>query len=254
MKRLVSTLATAALTTGLLLVSPAASADAAVPGCPDPEEAVGGRVFEDSTVVLGPFETADLSFEMVARTACLDAYPASIRIRTPAQVIPVEPTSVLVDREQGFTTLRGTYTVDASHLTDADAGEWLFDFAAGDVAHSYAPVEVLRRTTLSFDAGPEPLRRDHRLTFRGRLMAADWEHDRYRGAADQAVRVVALDDQPPGTLEPVAVTRTGEHGRFRVRAVVPGPNRFQAVFPSDYPSPLHFATSRVDAVAARPTA
>ena len=246
MKRFVSTLAAAALTAGLLSVGTPASA---VNACPDPQEAAGGTVYVTDPVVLGPHDTAELTFEMVGRTACLDLYPPSIRINTPARVIPVEPTTVTEDRETGATTLRGTFTADATQLTNADAGEWVFDFAAGDVSSASYPVNVLRATTLSLNAGPEPLRRNHRLTLRGRLRVADWEHDRDRGLRDQPIRIFAIDSQTTPVWVPLAEPQTGRHGRYRVRREVPGPDRYQAVYLGT--NGIAQATSPIDEVAAR---
>ena len=248
MERLVSALAVTALTAGLLVAAPTASASLA---CPDPQYAIGGRVFLEHSIALGPLETDQVTWEAVARTACLAEHPASLSVATAARTLPLAPSSTRVDRETGTTTFRGTTTVDAGQLTNADAGEWLFTFAAGDVAASYAPVDVLRRTTLSFDAGPEPLRRHHRLTFRGVLRVADWERDRYRGLPDQTVRVFAIDHQTGPTRVPLVEPVTGRHGRYRVRATVAGPDHFQAAYPGT--RGVDRATSRVDAVAARPT-
>lgn len=245
MKRVTSVLAAATLTAGLLSLSPPASA---VDTC---AETLGGQVFNGADVVLGPRETAQVSFEMYEATRCLALHPPSPTIATAARrVIPLEITSS-TDNDAGFVTLRGTLMIDASDLENADAGEWLFQFDAGDLEGGLWPLNVLRRTTLSFDAGPEPLRRNHRLTFHGTLRAADWERGSYRGVRDQEVRINALDAQPPGMLTPVAVTQTHGHGRYRVRTTVAGPNRFQAVSGSIYPSPLSFAVSRIDTVAAR---
>lgn len=247
MRRLVSVMAAAVLTVGLVSVGPSASA---VPACPDPQDAVGGTLFTPDPVVLGPLEMATIDFEMIGRTACLDLYPASIRVVTPSRSIPVEPTSVREDRETGATIIRGTFTADASRLANADAGEWVFEFAAGDVGFSYAPVNVLRQTTLSFDAGPEPLRRSHRLTFRGVLRVADWERDRYRGLAGQPLRIFAVDSQTTPVWVPLVEPTTGRHGRYRVRVQVPGPDRYRAVYLGT--AGVAHVTSRTDAVAARP--
>jgi hypothetical protein len=246
MKRFVTLVATMALAAGLVTGGPAA---AATPGCPDPSEAVvGGTVFGDYDVVLGPRETAELTFEMGARTACLDVYPASIQVATPARVIPAVPTTITKDRETGFTTLRGTLKVDASQLTNADAGEWVFEFKAGDVSSRFWPLNLQRRTTLSFDASPEPLRRNHKLTFRGTLRAADWGHSGYRGVRGQEVVIFAIDGQTTPTWEPLVVLQTKRHGHYRTRVQVAGPNRFEAVFRGTFG--LHQVTSRIDTVAA----
>jgi hypothetical protein len=247
MRRCVSALAVATLASGLLSLSPTASADSA---CPDPGEAVAGGAVLSDGVVLGPRGTAEIPFEMGARTACLALHPASVRVLTQqARVIPVEPTTIRKDTETGFTTLRGSLVVDASQLVNADAGEWVFEFRAGEVSSVSAPVDVQRETRLSFDAGPEPLRRNHRLTFAGTLRAADWERGAYRGVRGQEVVVFAIDGQTTPTWEPLAVLQTQRHGRYRTRAQVAGPNRFEAVFRGTFP--LHQATSRIDTVAAR---
>jgi hypothetical protein len=246
MKRVTCALAAATLTAGLLSLSPPASA---VDTC---AETLGGQVFNGADVVLGPRETGQVSFEMYEATRCLALHPPSPSIVTAARrVIPLVITST-TDNDAGFVTLRGTLTIDASGLKNADAGEWLFQFDAGDLEGGVWPLNVLRQTTLSFDAGPEPLRRNHRLTFHGTLRAADWERGSYRGVRGQEVRINPQDGQPPGTIEPVAVTQTKRHGRYRVSAEVAGPNRFMAVSGSIYPSPLAFARSRIDTVAGRP--
>jgi hypothetical protein len=248
MKRVVSAFAASTLTLGLLSVSPTASA---VPGCPDPSEAVPvATVFGNDHLPLGPRETVEVSVEMFARTSCLALYPASARAVTPARVIPVVVTPTQVDRETGFTTFRGTLVVDASHLLNADAGEWDFEFSAGDVSTVTRPVWVQKRTKLSFDAGPEPLRRNHRLTFHGTLRAADWQRSSYRGIRGQQVVIFALGSQTTPKREALAELQTKRHGRYRVRTEVAGPNRFQAVFRGGDLG-LYQSLSRIDTVAAR---
>lgn len=245
MKRVMSALAAAALTAGLLSASPPASA---VDTC---SETLGGQVFDGADVVLGPRGTASVGFEMYESTSCLALHPPSPTIVTAARrVLPLAITST-VNNDAGYVTMRGTATINASELMNADAGEWLFHFDASGVEGGVRPLNVLRRTTLSFDAGPEPLRRNHGLTCHGTLRAADWERGSYRGVRGQEVRINALDGQPPGTLVPVAVTQTKRHGHYRVRTEVAGPNRFQAVSGSIYSSPLSFAVSRIDTIAAR---
>ncbi|SER29778.1 hypothetical protein [Microlunatus flavus] len=247
MKRLVSVVASAALAVGLVCAGSPASAS---PGCDRPDEAVGITVSTQDSTILGPLQTATFFFEATARTACLADYPLTLDVRTAStRSIPLVPTTVLKDREQGFTFYRGTFTADAAALTNADAGEWLFEITLGDVGFGLRPYDVLRRTRLSFDAGPEPLRRNHRLTFRGALQVADWERDRYRGLAGQPVGIVAIDSQTTVPWVPLVETTTRRHGRYRVRHEVPGTDRYEAVYHGT--RGIAFTVSRIDAVAER---
>lgn len=241
MKRLVSALAAAVLTTGLVSVSPTASAGE----CPNRNEPVSDAGVSPQNVVLGPRETAEIQFSMSGWSGCFDLHPASIRVLTPAGEMPVQFTT---ETDQvGYSSMHGTLKLDASKLANAAAGEWLFQFHAGDRG-TVRPMYVRRETTLSFNAGPEPLRKNHRLTFRGTLRAADWERGTYRGVRGQEVRIFAIDGQTSPTWEPLAVLQTKRHGRYKTRVTVAGPNRFQAVYL--HTMELAQVSSRIDTVAA----
>jgi adhesin HecA-like repeat protein len=249
MKRVMSALAAAALTAGLLSLGPPASAAFS---CTDGDgTAFGGSIITQEDVVLGPGGTADVIFEMYENLSCLANYPPSPKAITAARrVIPLVITSS-VNNDAGYLVMRGTVTLDASELRNADAGEWLFQFDAGDVEGGVSPLNVLRKTKITFDAGPEPLRRNHRLTLKGTLRAADWQRGSYRGAGDQEVVLFAIDSQTTPTWVPLAEVRTTRHGRYRFTTTVAGTDRYQAVFRADFPSPLRQVESRIDTVAAR---
>lgn len=243
MRRVVSALAVASLTVGLVSVSPTASAGE---GCPDPDRPVSDAYVPSQDVVLGPTGTAEIPFGMSGWDYCFHLFPPRIRVVTPSGEIPVDVTTTT--DQVGYTSLTGTLVVDASKLSNAAAGEWVFDFDAGADRGTSRAVNVLRASRLSFDAGPEPLSHNRRLTFKGTLRAADWERGTYRGVRHQEVSVFAIDGQTLPTWEPLAVLQTTRHGRYRTRRQVAGPNRFQAVFLNH--GGIAQAVSRIDVVAA----
>jgi hypothetical protein len=141
----------------------------------------------------------------------------------------------------------GSFDIETVTLSNGDAGEWGVQALLQGRSYDTTPMNVLHATRLSFNAGPEPLRRNHRLTFKGTLRAADWERGSYRGVRGH-VSIYAIDGQTTPTWEPLAELRTTRRGHYRVRRVVPGPNRFQAVYLST--DGRAQAVSRIDVVAA----
>lgn len=244
MKRFVSACVGITLAAGLLSAAPTASAAGE---CPDRRHPISDAYAPSADVVLGPGESVEITVGMSGWSGCFEEYPPSLHVFTPARSFPVALTATT--DQVGYTHLDATLRLDAAELANTDTGEWVLEFGAGDSGGEARALNVKRDTRLSFDAGPEPLRRHHRLTFRGRLRAADWECGTYRGLRDQEVRVYALDGQTPPTWEPTAVLRTKRHGRYKTRTRVEGPNRFQASFTGTYG--LDQAGSRIDEVAAR---
>jgi hypothetical protein len=70
-----------------------------------------------------------------------------------------------------------------------------------------------RRTAFrsgTFNASPEPVRRGRPISIKGRLVIADWDHDRYVGARGRSVQVqFATPSGEYGTVKTVRADRAG---------------------------------------------
>ena len=139
----------------------------------------------------------------------------------------------------------GQLTIDTSELEDADAGTWLLSFEAEGRRYAERSFSVRRASTLSFDAGPEPVRR--KVTFAGKLRRASWERSRFEGVKGERVRVLRLGPVETPNPKRVALLTTKKKGRYSNKQPFPGTDRYQATYAGT--AAVAAVSSRVDAVA-----
>lgn len=132
-------------------------------------------------------------------------------------------------------------------LRNSEAGSWTVRYEV-DGAHPGVEEDpygqVVRQTRVSFNAGPEPVRKD-KIAYSGRLERANWNTRRFSGISkDVHINRIAEDD---GFSE-VATPRTRDNGKFRIKQPFPGPGTYQLYYPGDTISASVY--SRSDHVAA----
>ena len=243
MKRLTSATLAVAVTLGLLGLSPTASA---FDGCPDPGHPIEANPPFPEDLTVGTSGQQVVTFALDGYAGCFSVDPPVVRILTPHREIVVDLHADPPPFE-GYAGFSGSYTVDPADLENADAGQWLASYELDGTRYDETTFQVRRATTLTFDAGPEPVRH-HTITYRGVLKRADWERGRYRGYRGEELEILALDPVNGQTVPNVAIARPSKKGRYYVRQPFPGANRYAARFAGDKVSAP--VTSKEDPVAA----
>lgn len=241
MNRLGTVVATAVLVGGGLVgLTPSASA---APTCADPDHpirgynhldaAVGTRV---TTFELGvyPDKGCGVTGGVAVVTSARHTYRVTLHQRTGGADDP-------------FETWVGDLRLQPKTLRNSEAGTWTvrYEVSGEHPDTTDDPVgQVVRQTRLSFDAGPEPVRKD-RITFSGRLERANWNTRRFSGISKQ-VHVNRIDEG--GGFSEVAAPTTRDSGRFSVTQAFPGAGTYQVYYPGGTVSASVY--SRTDRVAA----
>jgi hypothetical protein len=242
-RRLVSALVTTTLAAGLLTVAPAAWAD----GCPDPGEPITGVSPTPDDVVLGPLASTSTRVFVDGYAGCFSPFENPyVRVLTPHRELIVDLSEGPPPFDGGV-EYEGQLTIDTSELEDADAGTWVLSFEAEGRRYAERTFSVRRASTLSFDAGPEPVRR--KVTFAGKLRLASWERSRFEGVKGERVRVLRLGPVEAPNPRRVALLTTRKKGRYANKQPFPGTDRYQATYAGT--AAVAAVTSRVDAVRSR---
>lgn len=188
-----------------LLTAPAARADLSSHAA-----ITGGAIRSGGDVVLGPRErrTFEVSFTATDDSG-IRPYGAEATLLGPGGgVLYGDPGSGPPCTPVNATTsmCRFTITVDtgSTRIENDNAGVWRlvalatpndWNPATGEGVVSsgtLATVRIKRRSQLTVDAFPEPVRVGRTLSFLGRLTFADWNGDGYTGSAGHPVRLVFL--------------------------------------------------------------
>ncbi|MEU5315465.1 hypothetical protein AB0G67_01860 [Streptomyces sp. NPDC021056] len=86
-------------------------------------------------------------------------------------------------------------TAEEGGLVNAEAGSWkLGALAAGDNGgltwqSGFGTTKLQRRSTLTVNASPEPVKKGKTITVTGKLSRANWETNKYAGYASQYVKL-----------------------------------------------------------------
>lgn len=199
-------IAAAAVTGGLALTmfnAPAAHADLS-----DPARITGGTIHTDGDLVLGPDERTSFEVSFTAEDdSGITTDNAEVNLLGPnGHVLAADPSPgpVCTPTSSTTSTCRFTFTVDTgeSRITNDWAGTWrLWGLAApndwnsdtgqGLVTRSNLDtIRIKRRSQLTMDATPEPVRAGRTLSIIGALKFADWTGGGYTGTAGHPVRLV----------------------------------------------------------------
>jgi hypothetical protein len=231
---------TATLSCGLVGIAPLASA---APTCADPDHPIQGlnRLnaavgVEVTTFELGVFPGTGcgVTSAVAIVSSSRHVYRVTLSERPTTGGLPVE-------------SWVGDLVLRPKTLRNSEAGSWTVRYEV-DGAHPDATEDaygqVVRQTRASFDAGPEPVRKD-RITLSGRLERANWNTRRFSGISkDVHINRTAEGDE----LSEVAAPRTRDNGRFRISQPFPGPGTYQLYYPGGKVSASVY--SRTDHVAA----
>lgn len=244
MRRLLPAVLATALTAGLLTLSPTASAD----DCPDPGAPITGVSPTPDDVVLGITGSTSTRVFVDGYVGCFSSFENPyVRVLTPHREIVVDLSEGPPPFEGGV-EYEGQLTLDPSELEDADAGSWLLSFEAEGRRYAERTFHVRRATELTFNAGPEPVRRDT-VTFSGVLRRVSWERGRFEGVKGERVRVLRLGPVDAPQPKRVALLTTKKKGKYTNKQPFPGTDRYQATYAGTESAAA--AESRVDKVASR---
>ncbi|MGC0331212.1 hypothetical protein RKD23_004202 [Streptomyces sp. SAI-170] len=108
-----------------------------------------------------------------------------------------EPLNLLYSNRQA-----GTRPVEVGAVAGDESRYW---------NESYTTHKVLRKSVLTVNASPEPIRKGRTLTVTGRLTRADWEKDTYVALANQYVKLQYKKKNTTGwtTLKTIKSSSTG---------------------------------------------
>jgi hypothetical protein len=230
---------TAALSCGLVGIAPAASAASA---CADPahpiqgfnrlDAAVGSEV---TTFELGvyPGTGCGVTSAVAIVTSSRHVYRVALHQRPTIGDLPVD-------------SWVGDLVLRPKTSRNSEAGAWTVRYEV-DGAHPGVEEDpygqVVRQTRVSFNASPEPVRKNT-ITYSGRLERANWNTRRFSGISTNVhINRIAED----GGFSEVATPRTRHNGKFRVKQPFPGPGTYRLYYSGDtvsasvYSAPDHVA-------------
>lgn len=224
MKRPIALVAAAALASGLFAVVPAVSAQAA-PVCEDPEHPINTDSNTGYSVELGTTKTQKLHLVVYTNDGC-DVTGAKAEVTWPHGSKKVTLHKLVL--ASGLVRWDGDLKVSPKSLRNSDAGVWPTTFTVTGAHTDTLTVNssALRRSRLSFNAGPEPVR-DGKITFAGKLERANWNTHTYRGYSQPVEISYTFDDDAGDT---VATPTTKANGTYRVTRALPGYGDYQAFF------------------------
>ncbi|MEN8649322.1 calcium-binding protein [Streptomyces sp. 21So2-11] len=108
---------------------------------------------------------------------------------------PNSPTGTCTEVNATTTTCKYTIVVDPARMSNSTAGTWkLWVYAIGNdgdhVAKNVAgTTKVLRASTLTANAAPEPVRKGKPITVTGKLARASWDTFQYAGYSAQPTQL-----------------------------------------------------------------
>ncbi len=210
------------------LALPASAADPApVPPCPGPGQTIIEGLGDLPSVAVGTTKTQKLRFDLYTRTGC-GATGATVAVRTPQGTRTVKLKEASRDAER--VQWKGALSITPRTLDNDDAGRWPTTFrVTGAVPDSHSFNSSVRRAVrISFNAGPEPVRKS-RITYSGHLERASWDTRTYRDLKGRTVSIyqIRLDGED---MDEVAAVKTGADGRYRLTRRYSGPGIYVAVY------------------------
>jgi hypothetical protein len=210
-----------------LALPASAAGPAPVPPCPGPAQTIIEGLGDLPTVAVGTTKTQKLRFDLYTRTGC-GATGATVAVRTPqgTRTLKLKEASRDAERVQW----KGALSIAPRTLDDDDAGRWPTTFkVTGAVPDSHSFNSSVRRAVrISFNAGPEPVRKS-RITYSGHLERASWDTRTYRDLRGRTVSIyqIRLDGED---MDEVAAAKTGADGRYRLTRRYSGPGVYVAVY------------------------
>lgn len=217
------------LTAGLLLSTPGVALAACTPKVT--------KAWATKTVTVGP--TYQVSAPLRARTydECARITDLTISWRRSGHYdyadlrhlsggVPTETwgKSAAIDPYLLTNTAAGKHTIDVEWISDAD---YSYDTEQINVGSFY----IKRRTALSVNASPEPVRKGRTITVTGKLKRADWDWNEWRNYGGQYVKLQFK--KPGGSYYTLTSVKANSYGNLKAYRTANVDGTYRWYFPGN---------------------
>ncbi|MEW1546037.1 hypothetical protein [Streptomyces tsukubensis] len=144
-----------------------------------------------------------------------------------------------VENCAGQMRCKGTFHVNHKYVKNSQAGIWHLTLAGsipdgpGTLLKSTLRFSVLRKTALTVNAAPEPVRKGGTVGVSGRLTAADWERGRYTGLQSRKKVQLEFRAAGSGTYRTVGRAYPDRYGKVAFKAKAAADGYWRLRYPGD---------------------